>query len=82
MLTLFLIPERFDLDDTSFTRGPFTNLINKFHDIHDEKVQLWQQNLCTHATPVELESNTWAVEIIQKSMTDGLKTVVFDDLRT
>ena len=43
MLTPFLIPEQFDLDDTSSTRGPFTsNLIDDFHNIPDEKAQLWQ----------------------------------------
>ena len=80
MLTPFLIPDRFDLDDTSFTRGLFTNLIDNFHGIPDKKALLWQQYLCKHAAPVELESNTWAVEITQKSMTNELKTLVFDDL--
>ena len=40
MLPPFLIPEHFDLDEMSFTRGPVTNLIDGFHDTPDGKAQL------------------------------------------
>lgn len=37
MLTPYLIPETFDLDDPTLTKGPFTNLIDDFHAVFDEK---------------------------------------------
>ena len=64
MLTPFMIPEQFNLNDTALTQGPFTNLIGIFDKISDERVQLWQQYLCRHAAPTELESNAWVVEIM------------------
>ena len=76
MLTPFLIPEQFKLDDMSLTRVPSTNLIDDFHKIPNKKAQLWQQYLCGYTAPIEVESNTWTVESMQKSMTD-LKTLAF-----
>ena len=56
MITPYLIPETFDLDDPTLTKGPFTNLIDDFHAVSDEKAQLWQKYLLRYAAPVELES--------------------------
>ena len=81
MLTPYLIPETFDLDDPTLTKGPFTNLIDDFHVVSDEKAQLWQKYLRKYAAPVELESAAWAVEVMEKSMTAELKALVFDDLQ-
>ena len=80
MLTPFLIPARFDLDDPALTAGPFTNLIVDFHKISDETAQRWQQYLRKYAAPVELESASWAVQIMERSMTAELKTLVRDDI--
>ena len=81
MLTPFMIPEKFDIDDPTSLSGPFTNLLVDFHKVSDERVQLWQQYLRTHAAPVELESDSWAVLILVKSMTPELKTLVNDDIQ-
>ena len=81
MLTPYLIPETFDLDDPTLTKGPFTNLIDDFHAVSDEKAQLWQKYLHKYAAFVELESAAWAVEVMEKSMTAELKALVFDDLQ-
>ena len=56
MLTPYLIPEMFDLDDPTLTKGSFTNLIDDFHTVYNEKAQLWQKYPCKYAAPVELES--------------------------
>ena len=37
----YLIPVTFDLDDPTLTKEPFTNLIDDFHTVSDEKDQLW-----------------------------------------
>ena len=81
MLTPFMIPEKFDIDDPTSLSGPFTNILVDFHKVSDESVQLWQQYLRAHAAPVELESDSWAVLIMVKSMTPELKTLVNDDLQ-
>ena len=81
MMTPFMIPSKFDINDPSVIQGPFTSLLDDFHKIPDELAQLWQQYLCKHAAPVELESDTWAVTIMEKSMTPELKTLVFDDIQ-
>ena len=80
MLTPFAIPEQFDSENPSLTEGPFVNILEDFHKIPDEKVQRWQRYLKMHAAPVELESASWTAEIMQKSMTTELKTLVNDDL--
>ena len=81
MMTPFMVPSKFDINDPTKTRGPFTNLLDDFHKISDEIAQLWQQYLGKHAAPVELESDAWAVTIMEKSMTAELKTLVFDDMQ-
>ena len=81
MLTPYLIPATFDLGDPTSTKGPFTNLIDNFHTVSDEKAQLWQRYLHKYAAPIELDSGAWAVEVMEKSMTAWLNTLVFDNLQ-
>ena len=80
MITPFLIPTQFDIDDPSKLNGPFINLIDDFHKISDGEAQRWQKWICKYAAPVEIESAAWAVETMEKSMTAELKTLVFDDM--
>jgi len=80
MLAPFMVPAEFEIDDPTKLAGPFTNILVDFHKVSDGKIQLWQQYIHTHAAPVELESDKWAVAIMMKSMTSELKTLVNDDL--
>jgi len=80
MVTPFMIPEYFDLDDPSSVKGPFINLLETPTLVPDEKVYDWTRFLKKFAAPVELESATWAGEIMDKSMDADLKTRVHDDL--
>jgi len=81
MMTPFSIPATFDSDDSMKLTGPFTNMIVDFHKITDETARRWQQYLYKFAASVEIESDAWAVIIMDKSMTNKLKTLVSDDLQ-
>ena len=80
MITPFMIPTQFDIDDPSKLNGPFINLIDDFHKIPDKGAQRWQKWICKYAAPVEIESAAWAVETMENSMTTELKTLVFDNM--
>ena len=58
MLTPFLIPATFDLDDPTLMAGSFTNLSVDFHKISYDTTQLWQQFLQKYAAPVEIKSDS------------------------
>ena len=81
MMTPFGIPVTFNLDDSTKLTGPFTNMIVDFHKITDETARRWQQYLYKFAASVEIESDAWAVIIMDKSTTNELKTIVSDDLQ-
>ena len=80
MLDPFKIPTTFDLADPSRIAGPFIDLLKDFHLVSDVMAQRWQEYLRMYAQDVELESDSWAAEIMELSMTDELKQLVFDDL--
>ena len=80
MLTPFLIPAEFDIDDPSKLCGPFTNLITDFKEISDAKALEWQQCIHHYAANVELESKNWAEILMMANMADELKTLVYDNL--
>ena len=80
MLDPFKIPTTFDLTDPSRIAGPFVDLLTDFHLVSDVTAQNWQEYLRLYAQDVELESDSWAAEIMELSMTDELKRLVFDDL--
>ena len=65
MITPFLIPTTFDLNDPSKINGPFINIIDEFHKIPDEEAQRWQKYVCKYVAPVEIESAAWAVETME-----------------
>ena len=79
MITPFLIPARFSENDPSSVRGPFISLLTHFSTIEEEAALSWQRFFNKYAAPVELESATWAWDILEKSMTAELKTLVNDD---
>ena len=80
MMTPFMIPTTFDIDDPSQLSGPFRNLIDNFPNIPYEECERWQRYLHKFAANVEVESNNWAVEIMDLSMSSELKTLTHDDL--
>lgn len=80
MVTPFMIPKHFDLDDPSSVKGPYVNLLETPTLISDEKVYDWMRFLKKFAAQVELESALWAGEIIEMSMDPELKARVHDDL--
>jgi len=80
MLSPFLVPRVFGVKDVTLLKGPFTNILDNFLQISIKVDMLWQQYLREHDTDVDLESVTWAVEIIDKSMTPELKTLVYNDI--
>ena len=58
MLTPFLVPTEFDVNDPSKTRGPFRDLTEDFHLVTLDEAKLWQSYLLVHARDEELESCT------------------------
>ena len=82
MTTPFFIPDKFDEHDpASAQNGPFVNLLKDFSQISDEKAQAWQRFFNKFAAPVEIESSSWANDIMENSMTPRLKALVNDDLK-
>ena len=79
MLTPFSIPARFNENDPASVRGPFVSLLTHFSTIEEEAVLSWQRFFNKFAAPVEIESAAWALDILEKSMTADLKTLVNDD---
>ena len=80
MVALFQMPSSFDVDDPSQTQGPFIDLLTQFHLVSDADALQWEQWLNKNASKEDLESCSWAAQILQLSMTPELKTLVSDDL--
>ena len=80
MLTPFLVPTEFDVNDPSKIRGPFRDLTKDFHLVTLDEAKLWQSYLLVHAADEELESCSWAKQILDLSMTAELKALVHNDL--
>jgi len=80
MVTPFEIPAYFDEDDPGTVEGPFTNILLNPTAVPFEIVKAWMRFLKKYAAPVELESASWAEEIIEKSMSNELRALVHDDI--
>ena len=79
MLGPFMIPEQFDLTSPTVSCN-FNSLIEHFSKFTIEEVAEWRQWLSTWAAPVELESDNWMAEIMDKSMDTALSTTVHEAL--
>ena len=79
MLGPFKIPEQFELTSPTVS-GNFNSLIEHFSKFTIEEVAEWRQWLSTWAAPVELESDNWMAEIMDKSMDTALSTTVHEAL--
>lgn len=74
-----MIPENFDVQTGQYN-GQFTSLLEHFNRMLPEKAFQWSKFLKRWATKVEMESTSWASEILDKNMTSELKFLVQEDL--
>ena len=78
----FQIPSSFDVEKPSEIKGPYIDSLVDYENVAFALSRRWQCWINMHATDVELESNTWAYEILMISMDNELRTRVHDDLET
>ena len=80
MITPFMIPHEFYVNDPTVIRGPFTNTIETFHELTLNRAQEWQRWIGKNAEEVEIENHIWSADLMELSMTPELNMLVHDDL--
>ncbi len=66
MLTPFMVPTKFGINNIAKIKGPFINMLTNFDKIIIETACRWQKYLCRHAADVDLVLEHVKLDRLQK----------------